>query len=229
MNRKDPNELLAEAAKAYADNQPAYADRAYGQALTLLTPTMRYVCQSIVRDTTLVDDAMQAAAVKLWGAVKRGYQPQTTWRAIARVAAANASKDTLQRNVRHRCDEFPMLDDDTTRDAAEFRYAEISGTADNLSEDLSLDDFANLAAERGGKTRGPLWRAIIEQVAAGHVDREVIAKNLGKPAGSIRREIFDMRQTDLFDSIGKVEVIVSWDAEDATDGQLFNFAYADIG
>lgn len=221
---KNPASDFDAAAQAYAAGHIVTGNRLFDKAWRRFTPTARGVVYSTLRNPDLVDDAMQVAAMKLVGAMRRGYQPTSGWTAIARVACQNASKDVLTRCAR-RCDEYPLLDDDTARDAAEYRAQQLMPQAE---DDRMV--FENLAAEcirRGGRTMGPLWASMIMLVGEGCVELEQIAKTLNRPAGTIRRAAYQLRQTDIFDSIQGREVVVTWRDVDVatTPDRLFDFAY----
>lgn len=222
-NKNPPSQCrFAESAAAYAAGNDALGERLFDKAWKAFTPAARGLSRSILRDDHLVDDALQIASIKLWKSIKRGYQPTVSWTAIAKTAVHHGSVQTLDRAIKHRCDEHHLFDDEETADFAQYRAQEISGFHDPDTA-LSLEHFAQ-EAERRAK---PLWAAIIRQVAAGHIDREVIAMNLGKPSGTIRREIFNLKKTDLFDSITKREEIVDWRDSQDTE-RLFDFEYREI-
>jgi DNA-directed RNA polymerase specialized sigma24 family protein len=201
------------------------AERYFAQAWKAFTPTARNIARRICRDESIVDDALQVASLKIWRSITNGYKPRDGWPQIASTATHHAAVQVLDRTVRYRCDDAPILDDPTLRDAAEYRSQELYGVVD-ADAAMSFEHFAKEAERRGGQ-HGKLWAAIIREVAAGNTDRETIAANLGRPAGTIRRHIWQMRRVEgLFESLTKREVIIAGEAAEAM-GQLFAFDYTE--
>lgn len=180
---------LHAAAAAYARGDTTSGDHYFRAAFLDTAPLVRRTIERHLTQPEDRDDAFQHTMLSLWNAVRAGNVPAIELR------ARGAAIDRFRRETRHERHRAKATStiakafkaNQITDDYAEFEPVSSEDHVAFVEAGMAVDDLA----ARAGAAR-PLWGMLVHLLAQGATPAEA-AQALGRPRGTIRRNIVELR------------------------------------